>query len=81
MYRSVGARDQSTEERTVTTRLVLGGPGAGKTERMMRAVEEALERGVPPDRIAYTSFTRRAAHEARDRAAERFDAGPGGCPR
>ena len=64
--------DQGVEERTVTTRLVLGGPGAGKTERMMRKVETALERGVPPDRIAYTSFTRRAAYEARDRAAERF---------
>ena len=56
----------------MTTRLVLGGPGSGKTARMIRAVEGALERGVPPDRIAYTSFTRRAAYEARDRAAERF---------
>lgn len=53
-------------------RLVLGGPGCGKTERLMGVVEGAIARGVAPDRIAFSSFTRRAAAEARDRAAERF---------
>ncbi len=64
----------------MTTKLVLGGPGSGKTERVLRVVEEALERGTPPDRIAVVSFTRRAAYEARDRAVDRFGFDPEDAP-
>ncbi len=35
-------------------------------------VEESLARGVPPDRIGYVSFTRRAAEEATSRAVTKF---------
>lgn len=35
-------------------------------------VEESLSRGVPPDRIGYFSFTKRAANEAVDRAVAKF---------
>lgn len=35
-------------------------------------VEDALARGVPPDRIGYVSFTKRAAQEASSRAAAKF---------
>ena len=51
---------------------VLGCPGAGKTTYLLNRVEEELANGVPPDRIGYFSFTRKAADEARDRAIIKF---------
>ena len=39
-------------------------------------VDKALEDGVSPDRIAFLAFTRKAANEARERAAERFGLDP-----
>lgn len=58
------------------TRLVLGGPGTGKTTRLVGYVEEHLNRGTPPQRIAFVSFTRAAAGEA----AARFDLDPNDMP-
>jgi DNA helicase-2/ATP-dependent DNA helicase PcrA len=52
--------------------LVLGGPGAGKTTRLLSVVEDALNRGIAPSEIAFCSFTNAAADEARDRAITRF---------
>jgi DNA helicase-2/ATP-dependent DNA helicase PcrA len=63
-------------ESPVTTHLVLGGPGCGKTTRLLSIVAEEMGRGVPPDRIAFVAFTRAAAHEARRRAAEQFSLDP-----
>ena len=56
--------------------LVLGGPGAGKTTRLLRVMEAAIERGVAPDRIAFVAFTNAAADEARERACKRFSLEP-----
>lgn len=52
--------------------IVLGPPGCGKTTRLLSLVEEELARGVPPDRVGYLAFTRRAATEAAERARTRF---------
>lgn len=60
--------------------IVLGPPGTGKTTTMLGVVDEALGRGVPPDRIGYVSFTQRAAYHARDGAAERFSLQPAQLP-
>lgn len=54
------------------TRKLLGPPGTGKTTTALKAVDEKLQGGTSPREIAYTSFTRKAAHEAIDRAEDQF---------
>jgi len=51
---------------------VFGPPGSGKTTYLLNVVKEELSAGVSSSRIGYFSFTRKAAHEARDRAIEKF---------
>lgn len=48
-------------------RLVLGGPGCGKTHRCLQIVKRALNRGIAPERIAFVAFTKAAANEAAQR--------------
>jgi len=56
----------------VSCTLILGPPGTGKTTACLGIVDDALARGVAPDRIGYVSFTRQAVGEAVGRAVERF---------
>jgi DNA helicase-2/ATP-dependent DNA helicase PcrA len=52
--------------------IVLGPPGTGKTETLLREVEKYLKT-TDPNRIGYFSFTQKAANEGKSRAMDKFN--------
>ena len=46
--------------------------GTGKTHQLMDIIDKHLKDGVPIDRIAFVTFTRKGAEVARLRTAEQF---------
>ena len=52
--------------------IVLGPPGTGKTETLLKEVDKYLKI-TDPNRIGYFSFTQKAANEGRERAMDKFN--------
>ena len=51
---------------------VFGPPGSGKTTYLLNVVEKELDAGIPPAKVGYFAFTRKAAAEAKERALKKF---------
>ena len=51
---------------------VFGPPGSGKTTYLLGIVEQELQNGTSPLQVGYFAFTRKAAGEAKERAATKF---------
>lgn len=51
---------------------VFGPPGTGKTTRLLAIMEQELARGIPPEQLAFLTFTVAARKEAKDRAISKF---------
>jgi DNA helicase-2/ATP-dependent DNA helicase PcrA len=52
--------------------IVIGSPGTGKTTALLKILRQELEAGTSPNRIAFVTFTRKAAGEALDRVLAEF---------
>src|SRR3954464_13673202 len=61
-------------------KLVLGGPGCGKTTRLLDIVAEEMRGGIPASSIAFVTFTKAAAEEAKEREGALFALDPTDLP-
>src|SRR5215210_6673467 len=52
--------------------LVLAGPGTGKTTTLVESVVARVAAGLRPERVLVLTFSRKAAHELRDRITARL---------
>ena len=49
-----------------------GPPGTGKTTTLLNIIEKSIDEGVAPERIAFMSFSKKAAEEGKNRAHVKF---------
>ena len=53
--------------------IILGPPGTGKTTKLLSIIDNYIKKGINPNNIGFFTFTRKAANEAKDRAAAKFN--------
>ena len=53
--------------------IILGPPGTGKTTKLLSIIDSYIKKGINPNNIGFFTFTRKAANEAKDRAAAKFN--------
>jgi DNA helicase-2/ATP-dependent DNA helicase PcrA len=56
--------------------IILGPPGTGKTTKLLSMLEQYLDSGGTPDRVAYVSFSRRAIKEVAHKLGKDLDEFP-----
>lgn len=61
-------------------KVILGPPGSGKTTYILNDIDKKMEEGIPPDKIALVSFTKKAVTEVIDRAVDKFNLKKGSFP-
>lgn len=52
--------------------IILGPPGTGKTHHLIERLEQAFDRGIKPEEVAFLAFTKKAADVAVQRAMSSF---------
>ncbi|MCF2125793.1 ATP-dependent helicase [Strepomyces sp. STD 3.1] len=68
------AAQRAVVDHAAGPRLVLAGPGTGKTTTLVESVADRIAKGGDPERILVLTFSRKAAVELRDRMALRMGA-------
>ena len=61
-------------------RVLLGPPGTGKTWTILARIDAHLAAGVPPEEIAYCTYSKAMATEAIEKASAKFQLDPGRFP-
>lgn len=55
---------------------IFASAGCGKTTALINKLEQVFQKGIRPQEVLFTTFTRSGAYEARDRAVAKFDFNP-----
>ncbi len=57
---------------SMNTLHIVGPPGCGKTHELMGKIRTLIQHGIPSAEIAFTSFTKSAIEQARERTGKQF---------